>query len=57
MFPKDTQEVGVNYGTLWDPPRGPRGPQRAPEEELKSEFNGKVRRNNGPSNFPVALRL
>ena len=28
-----------------------------PEEELKSEFNGKVAWNNGLSNFPVELRL
>ena len=28
-----------------------------PEEELKSDFNRKVARNNGLSNFPVELRL
>ena len=39
---------------LWDPPRGS---QRVPEEELKSEFNGKVARNNGLSNFSVELKL
>ena len=39
--------------TLWDPLRES---QRVQEGELKSEFNGKVARNNGPSNFPIELR-
>ena len=41
-------------GAPWDP-LGP--PEGVPEEELKSEFNGKVARNNGPSNFHTELRL
>ena len=47
IFPKDTQEEGVISGTLWD---SSRGSQRVPEEELKSEINGKVARNNGLKN-------
>ena len=39
-------------GTLWDPPGWSQG---VPEVELKLEFNGKVARNNGPSNFPVEI--
>ena len=38
---------------LWDPPRGS---QRVPEEELKSEFNREVARTIIPS-FPVELQL
>ena len=41
-------------GSPWDPFRGF---QRVPEEELKSKFDGKVARNNSPSNFHVELRL
>ena len=40
-------------GALLDPLGGS---HRVPDEELKSEFNRKVARNNGLSNFPVELR-
>ena len=45
-------EIEVNFFSV-----SPRESQRVPEEESKSEFNGKVARNNGPSNFSVELRL
>ena len=38
-------------GAPWDPVE----PPGVPEEELKSEFNRKVARNNGLGNFPVEL--
>ena len=56
-FPLNS-DFNFSSGTLWDRlggfiggsqrvPKGPRGTQRDPEEELRSVFNGKVARNNG----------
>ena len=41
-------------GALWGPLGGS---HRVPEEELKSEFNRKVARNNSLSNFPENARV
>ena len=45
MRPILLKEIEVNFFSV-----SPRGSQRVPEEESKSEFNGKVAQNNGLDN-------